>query len=53
MEARGILDEGSINTQLIKEKMRAAELLGYAGAGLGAGVHVGLNSMALSSEEKA
>ena len=53
MEARGIFDEGSINTQLIKEKMQAAELLGYAGAGLGAGVHVGLHSMALSPEEKA
>ena len=41
MKARAILDDAAINQQLQLERLRAMELAGYIGAGVGIGAQIG------------
>ena len=50
MERRGILDDRGISEQLRLEQLRAAELAGYLGAGVGAAAQIGAAQQQLTPE---
>ena len=41
MKGRAILDDAAIEQQLERERLRAMEIAGYAGAGIGIGAQIG------------